>query len=824
MALHLSSGSLVTLGKDINSDQRVTMKQSARLRGMYVIGKTGSGKTTLLINLILQDIEQGMGVCFFDTHGDPINAILARLPATRTLDRVVRKTTDDVILLDPLDKASAFGLNLFQCNPTDEEQVSRTVSYILEVFAKLFTKSGVFDSEAVNMELTLRNAAYALIDNLTMYGTTMAEIPLLIDDEEARIKLMGNLTIVHSEAKRFWNRYHRWKMADQFTMAGSTARAVNKFLSNMFIRQVVGQSISTLNFSKIMDERKILLVKLPRRDRELTNLVGSIIIGQIANAAFSREDTPEDERIQFNLYADEYQRFATPTFAELLAEVRKYKIATTVAHQWRQQLDIDNRKATLNAGTLVVFEVIGEDGDELAKQFNVEPQQQLGELRPEMKMEPVVEEYTDKVWEPPEAYQDYLKVIAQFLPLTHKRGMMGHSIQDLSPTSMIEEDYLGNGRTPYTFHEYFNPAYFDERVQEYLLQHIYAPGSTMQNPVLRDPYKLEYHFPVDLPTPASINLENEDTFFDSIDLSLAPEYLASLKAWENKTDPKYVAWYADTSHRMAESHKYVEELRAFRAWLLARIQEFRKNALYRFDPLGQIGGKKDWAESISEYAKYTGGLWGEDTFRSLAIKRQVCSFELRQRVGKMSFGYWYPTEFPALRKWCIETITTFENAIAPLREEIQRLFDNHLVEKTKERFTGEYKPVYDREWRPGGRYGREERTPLYTLTIKPGSLESMADAEKRIANQLANPAKKYTARVKLENGEEHIIEIEETERFRPAAAPADILARLKTIVDQTRLNYCKKRDEVEQEITARQEALTKPDKKPPRSKQDDDKD
>lgn len=383
----VASPSSVALGKDISSGLPVTLEQAQRLGGTYVLGKTGMGKTTLFVNLILQDIEAGMGLCFLTPHSDAIDDILARLPAYRVIGGVRRPIEDDVILLDPLDKDFAFGLNLFQCDPTDEEQVSRTVSYVLEVFAKLFTKEGSFDSEAPNMEVTLRNAAYTLIDNLAAYGTTMAEIQLLIDDEDARLKLISNVTDRHVERRRFWKRYHRLPQAEKDNITRSTYNRVDRFLSNLFIKQIVGQSKTTLNFRQIMDGRKILLVKLPRRDREITNLVGSVIIGQIANAAFSREDSPINDRVQFNLYADEYQRFATPTFAELLAEVRKYKIATTVAHQWRDQLDFGNRNASKGAANMVVFQVQGNDADEFAPEFAKKPPP--AEPRREVVLQPV---------------------------------------------------------------------------------------------------------------------------------------------------------------------------------------------------------------------------------------------------------------------------------------------------------------------------------------------------------------------------------------------------------------------------------------------------
>src|SRR5437588_4660061 len=144
------------LGTDIETGQLVTLEQEARQRGLYVIGKTGSGKTTLLVNLILQDVQNGLGVCFFDVHGDAINDILARLP---------REREHDVILLNPFDEDYAFGLNLFHCeNPKDNKERSRTVSYVMQVFAKLFAE-GDLAKNAPNMAQTLQNAAFTLIEH-----------------------------------------------------------------------------------------------------------------------------------------------------------------------------------------------------------------------------------------------------------------------------------------------------------------------------------------------------------------------------------------------------------------------------------------------------------------------------------------------------------------------------------------------------------------------------------------------------------------------------------------------------------------------------------
>src|SRR5207248_11328236 len=162
----------------------------------------------------------------------------------------------------------------------------------------------------------------------------------------------------------------------------STLNKIDEFLSLPVIQQIVGQSVSTLDFQKIMDEGKILLVKLPARLEQVSSLIGSIIIGQLLNTAYARSHIPPQMRKQFCIYADEYQRFATPDFATLLVEARKFGIATTIAHQFRNQLDVNNKGATLNAANMVVFAVSGEDAEELAKEFRAKPEPGEVEYKP----------------------------------------------------------------------------------------------------------------------------------------------------------------------------------------------------------------------------------------------------------------------------------------------------------------------------------------------------------------------------------------------------------------------------------------------------------
>jgi hypothetical protein len=214
----------------------------------------------------------------------------------------------------------------------------------------------------------LRNVTFTLIQNP---GTTIAEIPLLLQDRNTREKLIAK--VKNSQVRLFWNSYNKLKDREQQEKTSSTLNKVDAFLTQPIIANIVGQSKTSINFREIMDTGKILLVQLSPRLEDLSTLVGSVVIGQLLHATFSRADVKEEERKQFNLYADEYQRYATSDFAVLLSEARKYKLATTIGHQTLSQLDEANKGAAANSANMVVFRVSGEDGVELSKNFDTTP-------------------------------------------------------------------------------------------------------------------------------------------------------------------------------------------------------------------------------------------------------------------------------------------------------------------------------------------------------------------------------------------------------------------------------------------------------------------
>jgi hypothetical protein len=349
---------VILLGEEVFSKEPVGLGAEDRKQGLYLVGLTGTGKTSLILNIAMQDIIQGDGLCVLDPHGDLTKEIMRRVPPERE---------EDVILFDPADDKRPFGLNFFECSrPEDGMEQDRVCSEVMGTFWKLFAEFW-----GPRMADLLRNTILTFIAN---QGYTLAEVPRFLTDKDYRRTFLPKVT--NPQVRWYWQEFFDHKSArDQGEIIESSLNKVGRFLSNTLVRNIVGQSTSSFDMRKVMDEGKILLVNLSKGQlgEDNSSLLGSILVGKILIAALSRADIAEGERKPFHLIVDEYQSFATSSFPTLQSEARKYNIDTIVAHQYRDQLDEINRGSTLNVGSKVVFRVNGKDAADLAAEFNNTP-------------------------------------------------------------------------------------------------------------------------------------------------------------------------------------------------------------------------------------------------------------------------------------------------------------------------------------------------------------------------------------------------------------------------------------------------------------------
>lgn len=340
----------------------VELTDEALAQGAYVIGTTGTGKTTLLVNIGVQHMNDPRrpGLCVLDPHGDMIDDLLELVPEHRK---------DDVLLFSPGDRRDQYdyplGLNILDCNRDDPHERELVSSTVIGTLYKLFSYSW-----GPRMEDLLRNTVLALMERPE---TTLLDMWIILASKLEQGEFA--FQVQDPFLWRYWVYFAGLTDKDRAEIAGSSLNKIGRFLGNPIIRNIVGQPKNAFDVRKIMDSGGILLVNLSKGELGEDNsaLLGSVLVNLILIAALKRRDVPPDERRPFHLIVDEYQSFATKSFPTLQSEARKYGITVTVAHQYRDQLDDDNKGSTMNVGNFICLRVSGRDSMELANQFDNTP-------------------------------------------------------------------------------------------------------------------------------------------------------------------------------------------------------------------------------------------------------------------------------------------------------------------------------------------------------------------------------------------------------------------------------------------------------------------
>lgn len=351
-----SSGQFIGISRYRGMDRPIYIGDEDRRRHMYVIGKTGTGKSQLLEELVIQDIKAGKGLAVIDPHGDLIDGILARIPADRA---------EDVIYFDPSDTERPMGLNMLEAET--EEQKHFVVTSIVGLMYKLYDpqKTGIIGPR---FEHAVRNA---MLTVMSEPGSTFIEVVRILTDSNFVQELLPK--VQDPIIRRYWTDqiaqtadFHKSEVLDYIVSK------FGRFVTNKLMRNIIGQSQSSFNFRKVMDEGKILLVNLSKGKlgEENSNFLGLILVPRILIAAMSRQDVSEDKRRDFYLYVDEFQNFATPDFAQILSEARKYRLSLTVANQFIGQMEEEVKNAVFgNVGTLITFRVGVTDANYLQHEY-----------------------------------------------------------------------------------------------------------------------------------------------------------------------------------------------------------------------------------------------------------------------------------------------------------------------------------------------------------------------------------------------------------------------------------------------------------------------
>ena len=325
------------------------IRQSDRLFHMYCFGMTGAGKTTLLKTLMDQDAKYGRGFAFFDPHGDAVSEIEST---------IVGSQRDRLIYINLAHPRLELGFN-----PLRRVAISKrslVASSILEIFKRNWKSAW-----GMKMEHILRHILLTLLDQPT---ATFSDIPIILQDPDYRTSCLKH--ILNPDIKRFWlEEFPRYKSADLLPILNK----VGAFLAHPIIRRVVVENKQQISFRQAMDNSHIVLINLSKGSvgADVANILGSMLLVSLASAAYSRIDIPPKSRVPFYLYIDEFQTLSdADLLAELLSQIRKFKLGIILANQYVSQLDNSVRDAVIgNVGTIVCFRLGISDAKLMEKEF-----------------------------------------------------------------------------------------------------------------------------------------------------------------------------------------------------------------------------------------------------------------------------------------------------------------------------------------------------------------------------------------------------------------------------------------------------------------------
>jgi len=345
------------LGKSVfrGMEVPVHIKDSDRMRHIYVIGATGTGKSQLLVKMMYQDLRAGRGFCFIDPH-DTFEYVMQLIPPERA---------QDVIYFSPGDVDRPMGLNLLEAHTEDQKHFISTA--IINLMYKLFDpyKTGIVGPR---FEHAIRNA---MLTVMAEPGNTFVEVVRCLTDAGFVQELLPK--VQDPIVRRYWtdqiaqtSDFHKSEVLDYIVSK------FGRFVTNKMIRNIIGQSKSSFDFRQVMDEGKILIINLAKGQigEENSNFLGLVLVPRILMAAMSRSDVPEEKRRDYYLYVDEFQNFATPDFAQILSESRKFHLGLCVANQFIGQMEEEVKNAVFgNVGTKIAFRVGVTDAQYLVHEF-----------------------------------------------------------------------------------------------------------------------------------------------------------------------------------------------------------------------------------------------------------------------------------------------------------------------------------------------------------------------------------------------------------------------------------------------------------------------
>ena len=339
----------------------IYMKRDDRFRHFYVIGQTGTGKSSIFQSMIRQDLANGDGLCVVDPHGSLIEDLLPFVPKERV---------DDVVIFDPADLERPMGLNILEGKTAEEQDMIALDA--MNIMIKMFDEE-VFGPRIQDY---FRNGVLTLMADPNG-GSLIEIVRLFTDDAFQRTKVKH---VTNPVVKSFWtNQMAKTGAREKQEMVPYFASKFGAFVTNGMMRNIIGQTKSSFDFSEVMDNKKVLFMNLSKGATGDINskLLGMIIVSKIQMAALRRQKQSKGERSDFFLYIDEFQNYVTDSIESILSEARKYRLGLNIAHQYMSQIDTSGQKKGVNlkdavlgnVGTMMCYKIGAQDAEVMGKEF-----------------------------------------------------------------------------------------------------------------------------------------------------------------------------------------------------------------------------------------------------------------------------------------------------------------------------------------------------------------------------------------------------------------------------------------------------------------------
>lgn len=350
----------ILLGHNIYRGQKkeIRMKPNDRMRHFYVIGQTGTGKSSMMTTMIRQDLKNGHGVCVIDPHGELVEELLPFVP---------RERADDVIYFNPADTERPMGLNLLEAETPEERDLVAMDAMNLMI--------KMFDEEIFGPRIQdyFRNGCLTLMEYEN--GGALTDIVRLFTDDA--FQKVRREQVTNPIVKSFWdNQMAKTSAEEQQRIIPYFAAKFAAFITNTMMRNIIGQTKSGFDFSKVMNEGKILFMNLSKGlvGDFNSQLLGLIIVSKLQMAALRRQKLDPSQRKDFFLYIDEFQNYITDSIESILSEARKYRLSLNLGHQYIGQLVQKNDEKIKNAvfgnvGTMMTYKIGATDAEFLQKEF-----------------------------------------------------------------------------------------------------------------------------------------------------------------------------------------------------------------------------------------------------------------------------------------------------------------------------------------------------------------------------------------------------------------------------------------------------------------------